>query len=127
MITARRPYHVVFPVVLVVGGLLLLLANMGTLPEDAGWRLFELWPLILVLIGIELLVPHIVRGAAVPAITLLVVGAIAVGAFAYAIAGVGATTGSYTRFPSTSPAAGRPQGTVPIRTAGPPGPIRSAG
>jgi len=118
MITARRPYHVVFPVVLVVGGLLLLLANMGTLPEDAGWRLFELWPLILVLIGIELLVPHIVRGAAVPVITLLVVGAIAVGAFAYAIAGAGATTGSFTRFQSTSPAAGRTEGTVTIETAG---------
>lgn len=118
MIAARRPYHVVFPLVLIVGGLLLLLASLGTLPEDAGWRLFQLWPLILVLAGIELLVPHIVRGAAVPAITLVVVGAIAVGAFAYAIAGAGTTSGSYTRFQSTSPAAGRTEGTVTIETAG---------
>jgi hypothetical protein len=118
MIAARRPYHVAFPIILIVGGLLLVLANLGTLPEDAGWRLLQLWPLILVLAGIELLMPHVVRGAAVPAITLLLVGAIAVGAFAFAIAGPGATTGPYTRFQSTSPAAGRTEGTVTIETAG---------
>ena len=117
MIAARRPYHVVFPIVLIVGGILALLASLGTLPEDAGWRLLALWPLLLVLAGIELLVPHMVSGRAVPAITLVLVGAIAVGAFAYAIAGPATTTGSYTRFQSTSPAAGRTEGTVTIDTA----------
>ena len=117
MIAARRPYHVVFPIVLIVGGILALLASLGTLPEDAGWRLLALWPLLLVLAGIELLVPHIVSGRAVPVITLVLVGAIAVGAFAYAIAGPATTTGSYTRFQSTSAAAGRTEGTVTIDTA----------
>jgi len=118
MIAARRPYHVAFPIVLIVGGLLLLLASLGTLPEDAGWRLLALWPLLLVLAGIELLVPHVVRGAAVPAVTLVLVGAIAIGGFAFAIAGPGTASGPYTRFESTSAAAGRTEGSVTIETAG---------
>ncbi len=126
MIAVRRPYHVAFPIVLIGGGLLLLLASLGTLPEDAGWRLLALWPLLLVLAGIELLIPHIVRGAAVPAVTLVLVGAIAIGAFAFAVAGPRTASGPYTRFESTSAAAGRTEGTVTIETAGAQVTIRSA-
>lgn len=118
MIATRRPYGLVFPLVLVIGGLLVLMANLGTLPADAGWRLFQLWPLLLVMLGVQLLVPHMFHGAAVPAVTLLLVGVIAVGGFAYALAGPSLTSGNYTRFESTSPAAGITAGTVTIDTAG---------
>ena len=118
MIAARRPYGLVFPLVLVFGGLLVLMANLGTLPQDAGWRLLELWPLLLVMLGVQLLVPHMVKGAAVPLVTLLLVGVIAVGGFAYALAGPSSTSTDYTRFESTSPAAGITAGTVTIDASG---------
>ena len=126
MIAARRPYGLVFPLVLVFGGLLVLMANLGTLPEDAGWRLLQLWPLLLVMLGIQLLVPHVVHGAAVPAVTLLLVGLIAVGGFAYALAGPSFTSTNYTRFESTSPVAGITAGTVTIDEAGAQVTIRAA-
>ena len=118
MIAARRPYGLVFPIVLVLGGLLILLANMGTLPSDSGWRLLQLWPLLLVMVGVELLVPHLFRGAAVPLVTLLLVGAIALGGFAYAVAGASLTSGTYTRVQSTLPRADVSTGSVTIDAAG---------
>lgn len=118
MIAARRPYRLVFPIVLVLGGLMMLLANLGTLPSDSGWRLLQLWPLLLVMLGVELLVPQMFRGAAIPAVTLLLVGAIAFGGFAYALAGPSLVGGTYTRFQSTSPLADLTTGTVTIDAAG---------
>ncbi len=118
MIATRRPYGAAFPIVLILGGLVILLANLGTLPQDAGWRLLQLWPLILVMVGVQLLVPHLVPSAAVPALTLLLVGAIAAGAFAYALAGPSAGSGTYTRFESASEAAGLTTGTITVEGAG---------
>ena len=119
MIAARRPYGLVFPIVLVLGGLLILLANLGTLPSDAGWRLLQLWPLLLVMLGVELLVPHLFHGVAVPLVTLLLVGAIALGGFAYALAGPPSLIGgTYTRFQSSSPVGELTTGSVTIDAAG---------
>ena len=117
MVAARRPYGTVFPILLILAGGLILLANLGTLPEDTGWRLLQLWPLLLVMLGVQLLVPHLVHGAAVQAVTLLLVVVIALGGFAYAIAGPSMVSGSYTRFQSTSPVAGITQGTIRIDDA----------
>jgi hypothetical protein len=114
MVAARRPYGVVFPILLIVAGGLILLANMGTLPEDTGWRLLQLWPLLLVMLGVQLLVPHLFHGTGVQAVTLLLVVVIALGGFAYAIAGPSFVSASSTRFQSTSPLAGITQGTIKI-------------
>jgi hypothetical protein len=117
MIAARQPYRVVFPVLLILAGAVLLLANLGTLPEEAGWRLLQLWPLLLVMIGVQILVPHLVRGAAVPALTLLIIGLLAVGGFAFALAGPSLGSTSYERFQSTSPVAGQTEATIRIDDA----------
>lgn len=117
MVAARRPYGVVFPILLIAVGALVLLANLGTLPEDTGWRLLQLWPLLFVMLGVQLLVPHLVHGAAVPAVTLLLLAVIALSGLAYALAGPSAGSASYTRFQSSSPVAGLTQGTIRIDDA----------
>jgi hypothetical protein len=117
MILARQPYRVVFPVLLILVGAALLLANLGTLPADSGWRLVQLWPLLLVMLGVQILVPHLVRGAAVPAVTLLLIGVLAAGGFAYALAGPSLSSISYERFQSTTPMAGQTEGSIRIDDA----------
>lgn len=117
MVAARRPYRVVLPILLILGGALILLINLGTLPEETGWRLLQLWPLLLVMLGVQLLVPHLVRGAAVTVVTLLLVGVIAVGGFVYALAGPSPGTASYTRFQSTAPISGETAATIRIDDA----------
>lgn len=118
MISARRSNRLVFPIVLVVGGALILLANLGSLPEGAGWRVLQLWPLILVMVGVQILVPHLFNGTAVPAVTLLLVGAIAAGGFAYVVAGPSLGSASYTRVESSAPSAGVTAGTITVDAAG---------
>ena len=118
MVTAhRRRSGFVLPAILILGGALILLANLGTLPQDAGWRILQLWPLILVAIGVELLVPRMVNGAAAQVIALVLVVLIAVAGFAYALAGPSIAGGTYTRFESTSPAAGLTTATLRIDDA----------
>ena len=117
MITAQRPYRVVFPVLLIVAGLVFLLVNLGTFPDEAGWRLLQLWPLVLILAGVQILVPHLFRGAAAYVVTLILVLAVALGGLAYAIAGPGAGTGSFTRFDSSSPFTGQSSATIRIDDA----------
>jgi hypothetical protein len=127
MIAARRSYGFVFPTILVVGGVLILLANLGTLPADAGWRLLQLWPLLLVMLGVELLVPYVFHGGATLAASLLLVGLIAAGGVAYALAGPTFGGGAYTRFQSTSPATGISAGSLTVDAAGAQVTIRSGG
>lgn len=117
MVAARRPYGVVFPVLLILVGAMVLLVNLGTLPGDTGWRLLQLWPLLLVMLGVQLLIPHIAHGAAVPALTIALVAVIALGGFAYALAGPTFGTASYTRMQSSSPVAGLTEGTIRIDDA----------
>ncbi|HET7465406.1 MAG TPA: hypothetical protein VFL29_01955 [Candidatus Dormibacteraeota bacterium] len=114
---ARRRVPVVWPILLILGGALILLVNLGTLPEDTGWRLLQLWPLLLVMLGVEILVPLLIRGAAVTVVTLLLVGTIAAGGFAYALAGPSIATASYARFQSTSPLTGETAATIRIDDA----------
>ncbi|HET7419169.1 MAG TPA: hypothetical protein VFL27_02180 [Candidatus Dormibacteraeota bacterium] len=113
----RRPFPVLLPILLIAGGALTLLANLGTLPEDTGWRLLQLWPLLLVVLGIQILVPHLVRGPSVTVVTLVLAGTIAVGGFVYALAGPSTGTASYARLQSTAPLAGESAATVRIDDA----------
>ena len=117
MIAAQRPYRVVFPVLLIVAGLVFLLVNLGTFPDEAGWRLLQLWPLVLILVGVQILVPHLFRGGAAYVVTLILVLLVAFAGLAYAIAGPGAGTGSLTRFNSSSPIAGQSAATIHIDDA----------
>ena len=117
MVTTRRTTGFLLPAILILGGALILLANLGTLPQDAGWRILQLWPLILVAIGVELLVPHLVQGAAAIVLALALVLVIALGGFVYALAGPSMGSASYVRFQSTSPVAGVREATLRIDDA----------
>ncbi len=69
------------PVFLIALGILLLLANLGILPDLNWWAAVRLWPLLLVFIGLNI----IVRQAPRPFGTVLslVVSVLAVGVFGY--------------------------------------------
>jgi hypothetical protein len=62
---------------LIAVGSIFLLQNLGVLPWNLWGQIWRLWPLALVLIGLELLLGGRVRGAALAALTLvlLLVGA----------------------------------------------------
>jgi hypothetical protein len=77
----RRP-SVVGPLILILVGCVFLLENAGVLPRNTWQSLWRLWPVVLVLVGLELLV-----GQRVPWITLLglalVIFTLGIGATAY--------------------------------------------
>lgn len=64
---ARRPrprVNVLGPALLIGLGAIALLFTSGHLGPDAGGRLFELWPLVLVLVGVQIVVAHLLPGRA---------------------------------------------------------------
>lgn len=56
-IETRRP-HYVFPLLLILVGVVALLANLGVVGAGFWDRMFQLWPLVLVAIGLEVLTSH---------------------------------------------------------------------
>jgi hypothetical protein len=78
---ARRPL-IAFPLVLIALGVVFLLANAGYVGEGALRRLVELWPIALVLIGLDILVRD--RSTAV---ALVVEVAVIAASVVYAVAG----------------------------------------
>ncbi len=121
MIAARppqpRPRSYILPILLIVGGAVLLLANSGVLNEDAGWRLLALWPLILVMIGLQLVATRLFSGRAASAVALVAVALVALLGMAYVVGGP-AAGGTYTRFTSSAATAGATAGTLTIDAAG---------
>ena len=100
---SRRPL-IAFPLVLIALGIVFLLANAGYVGEGALRRLVDLWPIALVLIGLDILVRD--RSTA---IALIVEVAVIAASVAYAVAGpatglvpVGTSTTSVARFDATS-------------------------
>jgi hypothetical protein len=75
----RRPApSFFFPLLLVVVGILLLLQTTGTLPWFAWWRLWVLWPALLILIGVDILLrrtPALLRLLAAIVVVAVLVGA----------------------------------------------------
>jgi hypothetical protein len=71
----RRPSSFVFPLLLVIVGAVLLLNNLGWLPWSVWTALGQLWPVILILFGIDLLIGrrNAWLGATVTAVALVVV------------------------------------------------------
>ena len=78
---ARRPL-IAFPLVLIALGVVFLLANAGYVGEGALRRLVELWPIALVLIGLDIMFRD--RSAAV---ALIVEVAVIAASVVYAVAG----------------------------------------
>jgi hypothetical protein len=100
---ARRPL-IAFPLVLIALGIVFLLANAGYVGEGALRRLVDLWPIALVLIGLDILVRD--RSTAV---ALIVEIAVIAASVAYAVAGpatslvpFGTSTTSIGRLDATS-------------------------
>jgi hypothetical protein len=83
-----RSYRSFFwPAVLILVGVFALLVNAGIVPIDRLDRLTDLWPLILVVIGLELLVRRGMQGAAAELAAALIILVAIVGAAAYVALG----------------------------------------
>jgi hypothetical protein len=73
----------IWPAVLILAGVVALLVNIGQIPVDRLYQLINLWPLVLVVIGIELILRRTVHGTAGDAAAALIVLLAIVGAAAY--------------------------------------------
>jgi hypothetical protein len=114
----QRPISYVFPLLLIAGGALLLLANTGMLPEGAGWRLLQLWPLLLVLIGTRLIVDRLFEGETARTVALAATGLVVVGGLVYVVAGPSLEGGTYQTATSSSSLGAVSRGQVTIDGAG---------
>jgi hypothetical protein len=93
----RRGYRSLFwPAVLILVGVVALLVNAGFVPVERLDRLADLWPLILVVIGLELVVRRSVQGAAAEIAAALIVLVAIGGAAAYVALGPSIPTGIQT-------------------------------
>src|SRR5258708_39207531 len=79
-----RNYRSVFwPAVLILVGVIALLANAGVISTDRLSLLLDMWPLILIVIGLELIARRGLQGATADLAAVLLVVIAAVGALAY--------------------------------------------
>lgn len=89
----RRQFSVAFPLVLISLGVAFLLVNLGVLHGITWAQVFRLWPVLIILAGVDLLLrPRSYLAAAVVDIAIIVA------AFAYLLSGatVGPTSLAYT-------------------------------
>jgi LiaI-LiaF-like transmembrane region len=84
----RGPGSIVGPLVLIFVGGVFLLQNAGVLPPSVWRDLWKLWPLVLVLAGLELLVGRRLPGLVAVAGLAIVVIALGVAASSYTIPGM---------------------------------------
>jgi hypothetical protein len=90
----RRGYRSLFwPGVLILVGVFALLVNVGFVPVERLDRLTDLWPLILVVIGLELVVRRAFQGASAEIAAALIVLLAIGGAAAYVALGPSIPTG----------------------------------
>lgn len=77
---SRRPTRLVFPFLLIVVGVLFLLNNLGVVPWSVWLALARLWPVLLILLGIDLVLGRRagLLGAAITGIVLVAVVAVAI-------------------------------------------------
>lgn len=94
---ARYRYRSFFwPAVLILVGVFALLINAGFVPVERLDRLVDLWPLILVVIGLELVVRRALQGQAADIAAALIVLIAIGGAAAYVALGPAIPTGTQT-------------------------------
>jgi NADH:ubiquinone oxidoreductase subunit K len=80
----RRGYGTIFwPAILILAGLVALLVNTGVVPVDSLIRLTDLWPLILIVIGLELMARRSLVGRPAEVATALIVIVAVAGAAIY--------------------------------------------
>jgi hypothetical protein len=72
-----------WPAVLILGGLIALLVNIGVIPSERLYLLFDLWPVILIVIGLEIIVRRSVPANAAPLAAALIVLVAIAGAAGY--------------------------------------------
>src|SRR5260370_39087310 len=92
----RRYRSLFWPAILILVGVFALLVNAGFVPVERLDRLADLWPLILVVIGLELVVRRSVPGAAAEIAAVLIVLVAIGGAAAYVALGPSVPTGIQT-------------------------------
>jgi hypothetical protein len=92
----NRYRSLLWPAVLILVGVFALLVNSGLVPPERLDRLVDLWPLILVVIGLELVVRRALRGAAAELAAVLIVLVAIGGAAAYFALGPAIPTGTQT-------------------------------
>jgi hypothetical protein len=79
-----RNRGLLFPLVLIATGAIVLLANIGVLSSDALLRLADLWPLLLVILGLQLILNHTLPRQQATLVGLAATIVIVIGAVAYA-------------------------------------------
>ncbi|TAN34510.1 hypothetical protein EPN29_03870 [bacterium] len=85
-----------WPAVLILIGIFALVVNSGLIPAERLERLIDLWPLLLIVIGAELIARRALRGAAGELAAVLIVLVAAGGAMAYVALAPNAGGGSHT-------------------------------
>jgi len=85
-----------WPAILILIGVFALLVNAGLVPAERLDRLVDLWPLILIVIGLELVVRRAVKGPIAEIAAALVVLLAIVGSAAYVALGPAIPTGTQT-------------------------------
>lgn len=85
-----------WPAVLILIGVVALLVNAGAISSDRLYRLVDLWPLLLVVIGLELISRRALQGAAGDLAAVLIVLVAAGGAVAYVAVGPAIPGGTQT-------------------------------
>ncbi len=85
MIAARRYRSYFWPAVLILIGIFALLVNSGVISTDRLNLLFDLWPLVLIVIGLELLARRAIPGQPGDVAAVLIVLLAAGGAVAYVV------------------------------------------
>ncbi len=89
-----RNRGLIFPLVLIAIGVIILLSNTGVLSSDALQRLGDLWPLLLVILGLQLILNHTLPRQQATIIGLAATVAIVIAAVAYAALAPAATFGA---------------------------------
>ncbi len=85
-----------WPAILILVGVLALLINAQIIPVERLDRLFDLWPLILIVIGLELVARRALQGETADAVAALIVVIAIIGAAAYVALGPAIPTGTHT-------------------------------
>ncbi|HET9847295.1 MAG TPA: DUF5668 domain-containing protein [Candidatus Dormibacteraeota bacterium] len=80
-----RTRGLVFPLVVIAVGVIVLLANLGVLSSEALQRLGDLWPLLLVILGLQLILNHSLPRQQATIAGLTAAAVIVIGAVAYAV------------------------------------------
>src|SRR5438132_295138 len=101
-----------WPAILILGGVVALLVNTGQIPVDRLYQLVNLWPVVLLVIGLELIIRRTVHGLAGDVAAALIVLIAVVGAAAYVT--VGPNPSATHTFDAATPAGDLTEATLEI-------------